>query len=77
MPSLSPKEHREMKMQMELLELQERRYQEDKEWRQRREQKAERRHIQQLIVMGGIVTVMLLIGQLLAAFIPPWFGKNP
>jgi Flp pilus assembly protein TadB len=86
----TPKEHRDMLDRMLVLEREERRDRELRDWQERQEAKAEERHKEQLgetrrmhrrelLVLGVGVTVAIIIITLVGAaietsWIPTWFG---
>lgn len=76
----APKEHREMLDRRWMLDFQSRRENEDREWREKQrnedlawreiqEKKADNRHSTELWIIGGVVTVALILGSILAAIV--------
>lgn len=65
----TPKEHQDMLDRQWKVEYERRRDQEDREWRDRKDKEDRRWKVLELIVMGGIVTLVSVIAQLVAAYI--------
>ncbi len=65
----SPKEHREMIDREKMLKGQTEREEADKQWREKQEKNADRRHKENLLIMGGLVTVVYVITQIISIFI--------
>lgn len=82
----TPKEHREMLDRKQLMEREDRRDTEQRDWQERQEQRSERladkRHTRELWIIGGLVTVIVVLATLLGAAIeadwipdPPWVAN--
>ena len=65
----SPREHLDMINQQLWLEYQDRKEKEDKEWREKQEQRADRRHKWDLIILGFVATAAIVAATIIAAFI--------
>ncbi len=76
----TPKEHREMLDRQWMIDFQAKRENEDREWRERQrnedlawrekqETKADSRHRTELWIIGGVVTVALIVGAIIAAIV--------
>jgi hypothetical protein len=65
----TPKEHREISDRERLREWQAQREDEDRRWREDQRKEERRWRLIELVVLGGFVTIVLVIAQLVAAFI--------
>jgi len=68
-PGFSPKEHREMLHQDRMLHWQRDRENEDRQWREDQRKEERRWRLIELLVLGGFVTIVLVIAQIVAALI--------
>jgi len=65
----TPKEHQEMLDRQRLLKWQAERENEDRRWRDDQRREERRWRLIELLVLGGFVTVVLVVAQIVAAFI--------
>ena len=68
-PGFLPKEHREMLDRERMLQWQRDRENEDRRWRDEQRKEERRWRLIELVVLGGFVTFVLVMAQIVAAFI--------
>ena len=79
-PGFTPKEHREMLDRQWMLEREDRRDADQRDWQERVqasvEKRADKRHTKELWIIGGVVTAVVVVATILAAVIEVVWGGD-